>query len=55
MKEANYDKANVNVAAIKAFIDSFSRLSSNNQFVLLGMLKGMVAVNDVSDLQQKGV
>ena len=44
---------NVNVESIKEFIDGFSKLSPDNQLVLLGMLKGMVAVNDINS-QAKG-
>lgn len=44
----------VNVDVIKDFIDSFAKLSPDNQLVLLGMLKGMVMVNDVSEIQRKG-
>ena len=45
----------VKVDAIKEFIDNFSKLTPDNQLVLLGMLKGMVAVNDVKSLNPKGV
>lgn len=44
----------VKVEAIKEFIDGFSKLTKENQLVLLGILKGMAAVNDVNELQDKG-
>jgi hypothetical protein len=46
--------ADVNTDVIKEFIDSFSKLSSENQLILLGMLKGMVAANEIKPLDMKG-
>ncbi|MFA5306937.1 MAG: hypothetical protein WC365_05825 [Candidatus Babeliales bacterium] len=47
-------KKSIDVETIKEFIDKFSELSSENQFVLLGMLKGMAAVNGVNVIGKKG-
>lgn len=54
MKKEKPDKLRVSVEAIQEFIDGFARLDKNNQLVLLGMLKGMVAVNDVSNISKVG-
>lgn len=47
-------KVTVGVDSIKEFIDGFSKLNKDNQLILLGMLKGMVAVNDINVLEKKG-
>lgn len=52
MAEAKNDGKSVNVDAVKEFIDGFANLSRENQLVLLGMLKGMVAVNDVKNINK---
>ena len=38
----------VKVDVITEFIDSFSKLDHEKQLVLLGMLKGMVAANEMN-------
>jgi len=47
-------KTTVNVDSIKEFIDGFSKINKDSQLVLLGILKGMVAVNDIQALNTKG-
>jgi hypothetical protein len=43
------------IEIIKEFADGFSKLSPENQLMLLGMLKGMVAANELNSIQPKGV
>lgn len=45
---------NTQIEVLNDFMDNFSKLSKDNQLVLLGMLKGMVVVNDINSLQSKG-
>lgn len=52
MKKEKTDKLRVSVEAIQEFIDGFARLDKNHQLILLGMLKGMVAVNDVGNINE---
>jgi hypothetical protein len=46
-------KSSISTEVIKEFIDEFTLLSEKNQILVVGMIKGIAAVNDI-DTQKKG-
>lgn len=54
MTKSTETQSTVGATEIKEFIDGLSMISKENQLVLFGMLKGMVAVNDITASQKGG-